>query len=214
MSHPGVSPPRWQRLRYTLWSPIYDLVVRPLQQARQRSIAVLALRPGDRVLVPGVGTGEDLRLMPAGVSVVGADLTPAMLGRARAKGVATPLCVMDSRRLAFADASFDAVVLHLILAVMDEPGRGLREAARVLRPGGRIAVFDKFLADAARPSPLRRLANAITSTLFSDINRRLGDMIADSGAGLEIVHDEAVLFRGAYRIVLLRAADHIKVHTR
>lgn len=198
-----MSPPSWQQVRYTLWSPVYDVVVRPLQRARQRSIEVLALRPGERVLVPGVGTGEDLRLVPAGVSVVGTDLTPAMLGRARAKSAATRLCVMDSRSLGIAATTFDAVVLHLILAVMDEPERGLREAARVLRPGGRIVVFDKFLPDDARPRPLRRLVNAVTATLFSDINRRFGEMLGDADAGLQIVAQEPAV-GGLYRILLLR----------
>lgn len=195
----------WQRARYTLWSPVYDLAVVPLRRARRRSFEVLALQPGERVLVSGIGTGEDLPLVPAGVSVVGADLTPAMLVRARAKSAAAPpLCVMDSRQLAFADACFDAVVLHLILAVMDEPERGVREAARVLRPGGRIAVLDKFLPDGTQPGLLRRLANLGTSALFTDINRRLGDILQGSGAGLEIAHDEPASVGGLYRSVLLR----------
>ena len=65
------------------------------------------------------------------------------------------------------------VVMHLILAVMPEPGRGVKEAVRVLKPGGRIAVFDKFLPDDEGPSLKRRLLNAIAKPLFSDLNWRL-----------------------------------------
>jgi phosphatidylethanolamine/phosphatidyl-N-methylethanolamine N-methyltransferase len=121
----------------------------------------------------------------------------------RAVGAGQPVTtrIMDARQLTFPDSSFDAVIMHLILAVMPEPERGLREAVRVLKSGGRIAVFDKFLRDEERPSLKRRMLNAIAKPLFSDLNRRLGPLIA--GTGLVIEHDQAVVFGGTYRVVTL-----------
>jgi SAM-dependent methyltransferase len=110
--------------------------------------------------------------------------------------------IMDARQLAFPDSSFDAVLMHLILAVMPEPERGLTEAVRVLKPGGRIAVFDKFLRDEERPSLKRRLLNSIAKPLFSDLNRRLGPLLARTR--LLIEHDEPVAFGGTYRAVNLK----------
>jgi hypothetical protein len=71
----------------------------------------------------------------------------------------------------------------------------------VLKPGGRIAVFDKFLGDEQRPSLKRRLLNALAKPLFSDLNRRLGPLMA--GTPLVIEHDDPVAFGGAYRLVTL-----------
>jgi phosphatidylethanolamine/phosphatidyl-N-methylethanolamine N-methyltransferase len=96
---------------------------------------------------------------------------------------------------------FDAVVLHLVLAVMPEPERGLREAARVLKPGGRVAVFDTFLGDRERASLLRRLANLAIKPLFSDLNRRLGPLVR--ATALDITRDEPSAFGGLFRVVTL-----------
>jgi ubiquinone/menaquinone biosynthesis C-methylase UbiE len=139
------------------------------------------------------------------VNVTAIDVTPAMLRQLERRSAETERFVatrvMDARQLIFPDESFDAVVMHLILAVMPEPERGVSEAARVLKPGGRIAVFDKFLRDEQRPSPTRRLLNAIAKPLFSDLNRRLGPLIA--GTPLVVEHDDPVAFGGTYRIATL-----------
>jgi phosphatidylethanolamine/phosphatidyl-N-methylethanolamine N-methyltransferase len=197
----------WNRRRYTIWAPAYDALVAAVgfDAARRLSIDRLKLAPGDRVLIVGAGTGLDLDFLPSNVAVTAIDVTPAMLKRLerRAADAGLPVMtrIMDARELTFPDASFDAVLMHLILAVMPEPERGLREAVRVLKPGGRIAVFDKFLRDQERPSLKRRLVNLIAKPLFSDMNRRLGPLIA--GTPLVIEHDQAVAFGGAYRVVTL-----------
>lgn len=191
------------RLRYTLWAPGYDLVGNRFEPLRRRSIELLGLLPHERVLIVGAGTGSDLPLLPENVTVVATDLTPAMLEKAeRHRRPGVDLEVMDGHALEFEDASFDAVILHLILAVIPDPARCLSEASRVLRPGGRITVLDKFVRDGERPSVLRRLANAVTGLLATDITRRLGDIVLASGAPLRVVHDESTVL-GFFRIVLL-----------
>lgn len=197
----------WNRLRYTFWAPAYDAIARAarFEAARQRSIDRLQLASGDRVLIVGAGTGLDLEFLPSNVHVTAIDVTPAMLkqleSKAAALGRPVTTHIMDARQLAFPDASFDAVVMHLILAVMPEPNLGLREAVRVLKPGRRIAVFDKFLRDDEWPTLKRRVLNAVARPMFSDLNRRLGPMVA--GTPLLIEHDEPVAFGGTYRIATL-----------
>jgi ubiquinone/menaquinone biosynthesis C-methylase UbiE len=197
----------WNRLRYTIWAPLYDTVVGAagFTNARRHSIEHLGLNAGDHVLIVGAGTGLDIDFVPPGVAMTAIDVTPAMMKRltrrAARAGRRVSAQVMDARNLTFPDASFDAVIMHLILAVMPQPELGLKEAARVLKPGGRIAIFDKFLRDQEQPSRARRLLNLVTATLFTDINRRLEPLV--HGTGLLVDRNEAAGFGGAFRSITL-----------
>ncbi|HEX7831906.1 MAG TPA: methyltransferase domain-containing protein [Thermoanaerobaculia bacterium] len=191
----SVNTNRWNRLRYTLYVPVYDLVARRLARGRRRSISLLNVHPGERVLIVGCGTGLDLELLPRDAAITAIDLTPAMvtktLERAAELGMTIEARVMDASALEFADETFDCVVLHLILAVVPDPYTTAREAARVVRRGGRVAIFDKFVAGEA--SLFRRALNVVTNFIATDITRNAGEILA--GTGLGIVHDEGSLFR-------------------
>lgn len=195
----------WNRLRYTLLAPVYDWFT-GFGPQRRRSIALLAPRPGEHVLILGAGTGRDLPYLPAGVRVTATDLTPAMVERTRrraqAMGREVDARVMDAQAMNFADGEFDAAVLHLILAVVPDPVSALRETERVLRPGGRAVVFDKWVPDHAAPSPLRRLGNVVANAVATDITRRLGDVVAETG--LVVEHREPAGVGGFFSIALLR----------
>jgi SAM-dependent methyltransferase len=137
----------------------------------------------------GAGTGLDLDFVPSNVHVTAIDVTPAMLRqlkrRAAGFGRAVTSRTVDARQPAFPDSSFDAVVKHLILALMPQPERGSSEAVRVVKRGGRIPVFDTFPGDEERPSLKRRLLNAFAKPLCSDMNRRLGPLIAGTPLVIE-----------------------------
>jgi phosphatidylethanolamine/phosphatidyl-N-methylethanolamine N-methyltransferase len=192
----------WYRFRYTLWAPHYDRVTK-FPRERRHSVGLLRLQPGERLLIIGCGTGADLAYVPAGVEVLAVDLTPAMLRQAMA--YARPgieLRVMDGMALDLPDGAFDAAILHMVLEVIPDPLRCLREAARVLRPGGRLAVFDKFLAEDSRPGLLRRAGLALLDFVFTSTNRRMGQILSRSGAPFAVEHDEPA--GGSYRHILLR----------
>src|SRR5690606_17698705 len=109
----------WNRARYTLFAPFYDHIA-SFHKQRKRSIELLALRPGERVLISGAGTGADLEHLPADVHVTAIDITPQMVERTRARaarlGRSVHAEVGDAQQLRFPDQSFDAVILHLIVA--------------------------------------------------------------------------------------------------
>jgi phosphatidylethanolamine/phosphatidyl-N-methylethanolamine N-methyltransferase len=194
---------RWNRLRYGFWAPVYDVIGRRFDPQRRASIRLLDPRPGERVLIVGAGTGADLPYLPAGLRVLATDLTPGMLARARPRaGEQTSLAVMDGHRLGVRDAAFDAVVLHLILAVLPDPVRCLQEAARALRPGGRAVVFDKFTR--GRPSARLRVLNVAASALFTDITRNFEDILRRAQAPLAVEQDRPAILGGFFRHILLR----------
>lgn len=198
----------WNRVRYTLLAPLYDRVA-GFRPQRRRAIELLAPRPGERILVDGCGTGADLAFLPPGVEVVATDLTPAMVERtrrrARALGREVDARVMDAQALEFPDATFDAVVLHLILAVVPDPVAAVREAARVLKPGGRAVVFDKWVPDAGQASAARRAANLVARVVATEITRKLGPLVEASGLRLE--HREPAGAGGFFSIALLRKPE-------
>ena len=183
---PRINTTAWNRTRYGAAAPFYDLVTAPLQalgweSARRRALELLAPKRGTRLLVVGAGTGLDLELVPPGVEVVATDLSPRMVEALERRAARLPLevdaRVMDAEALAFPDASFDHAVLHLILAVVPDPEACMREVARVLKPGGTVSIFDKFVADGESPSALRRAVNLFTNAAFSDFNRQLGPIL-------------------------------------
>jgi len=190
---------------YRAWAPVYDLVMGPFSgRARQQAIKLLDLRPGEQLLIPGVGTGMDLPLIPPGVSVVGVDISGKMLAKAhsRVEGRHVTLLEMDAQTLEFADDSFDAVLFNLILSVVPDGAAAFREAWRTLRPGGRAVIFDKFLPENSELTLSRRRMGRIVSAFGTDPNRRLSDIIGVV-PGLVIEQDVASLLGGLYRILRL-----------
>ena len=98
------------------------------------------------VLDVACGTGSNLRHLPEGCSVVGVDLSGAMLASARREAASLGRDVTfahaDAQRLPFADDSFDTVVSALSTCTFPDPVVALREMARVCRPSGRLLLFE------------------------------------------------------------------------
>ena len=192
------------RSSYSRLAPLYDMAVAgALAGARSRSIARLPPAGSLNILINGIGTGLDLPLLPTAHRYVGLDLTRAMLERALPRRSALDLEFVegDSQRLPFRDAAFDAALLHLILAIVPDPVAALRETARVLKPGARVLVLDKFLR-AGQRAPLRRLLSPLTARIATRLDVIFEELLP-AAPGLTLVSDTPAMLHGWFRSIEL-----------
>ncbi|GAB3864877.1 demethylmenaquinone methyltransferase [Micromonospora andamanensis] len=110
---------------------------------RRETRRALSLKPGERVLDLGAGTGVSTAdLAKSGAYVVGVDLSIGMLRVGQAKRPEVPLLGGDALKLPFADETFDAATISLALRNIADSDAALREMARVTKPGGRLLVCE------------------------------------------------------------------------
>jgi phosphatidylethanolamine/phosphatidyl-N-methylethanolamine N-methyltransferase len=146
----------------------YDWTFGPtLHTGRVQAIQRMAIRPGERVLEVGVGTGINTLLYPRDCSVTGIDLTGSMLDKARDRvereGIRNVrLLEMDAADLKFADDTFDIVYAPYLISVVPDPIAVAREMRRVCRPGGRIVFLNHFLSANPVLAWLERLISPLT----------------------------------------------------
>lgn len=159
------------------------------------AVAELGLRAGDRVLDAGCGTGRALPPLRAAVGptgiVLGADLTPAMLTEAARAGRdrAGLLLLADATALPLRSRSLDAVFAAGLIAHLPRPEENLRELARVVRPGGTLALFHPIGRSALAARQGRRLT---PDDLRAEPNLR--PLLAGSGWRMTSYTDEDARF--------------------
>lgn len=197
------------RQTYRLWAPIYDLMLKQATRAaRSRNLEELGTMEGKALAIIGIGSGLDLDLFNERTRpeyCVGLDITRAMLKRAQARGDASSFPVRlieaDAMNTPLRSQQFDVVLLHLILAVVPKPERALAEASRILKPGGRIVIFDKFLHHHQK-APLRRLISPLLGMLATRTDVELEPLLA-AHPELTLTRDESLLARGWFRGITL-----------
>ncbi len=192
------------RNSYTLIAPFYDWLIGPaLGRVRAQSLARLPRSGGTHILLNGIGTGLDLPLLPATHHYTALDLTRAMLQKALPRGSHLDLqwTQGDCQRLPFRNAAFDHVLLHLILAIVPDTRAALREAARVVKVGGRLFILDKFLRQ-GEAAWLRRMINPLAQRIATRTNVVFEEALAGMNE-LRVIADEPVMAGGWFRMITL-----------
>jgi demethylmenaquinone methyltransferase / 2-methoxy-6-polyprenyl-1,4-benzoquinol methylase len=180
---------------------------------RRAMVARVDASAGDRILDVATGTGmvASALVRRYGCSVVGLDQSPQMLSGAEAKLAADPelaahveLVRGEAESLPFADGEFDHLTFTYLLRYVDDPGATLRELARVVKPGGRIASLEFMLP----PNRLARslwhlytravmpVAGRLISRDWYEVGRFLGPSISDLYRRLPLER-QLDLWRGA-----------------
>jgi phosphatidylethanolamine/phosphatidyl-N-methylethanolamine N-methyltransferase len=179
---------------YRRYAGFYNALFGPvLQPGRKAVIEALDCQPGHRVLEVGVGTGLALDLYPAGVKVVGIDVSAEMLDKARRRVAkrgfthVEALLEMDAEAMSFPDATFDKVVAMYVISAVPHPERLLEELHRVCKPDGEILLVNHVSSD-------NRLVKVIEKGLarFSD---KIGFRPDFEMRGLVTDHDVVQLAR-------------------
>lgn len=193
---------------YRWMAPVYDVLFRRMYAGlRRRSIVGLALSAADSVVLAGIGTGQDLAYLPPALArLIGVDLSRPMLSRAvrkRMSPMRLDLMLGSGTRLPLRSSCVSVVVLHLVLSVTPEPRAMLEETARVLAPGGRVAILDHF-ARPGRLSPLRRLFGSVPRITGTHFDRTFEEL----ASGLPFrVQGDAWAWQGTYRLIRLERTD-------
>lgn len=206
----GVEKQRMVRDMFDAIAPRYDLVNRIMTfrldvRWRKRAVRDLALPPGSRVLDLAAGTGDLCRdLAGAGHRPIGVDLSFGMLAAAR---TTAPLVHADALRLPVPDGAVDGATCGFALRNFVDLGAFLAELARVVRPGGRIALLE--VAEPA--NPLLRFGHGV---YFGKVVPRIGALLSDAGAYRYLPRSVAYLPPPEELTAMVRAAGFADARRR
>lgn len=185
---------------YSVLAPVYDWLFGLALEPGRRE-AAREVRPGERVLEMGVGTGLGLRHYPSGCHVTGIDICREMLRRASRRvgangnGTHIELRCADATSTDFPDEAFDVVVAPYVITTVGDPERLCAEMRRVCRPGGRAIV----------------VSNTREEGLYGRVKSTVSPLMERIGFSTDLDVDR-VIRAGGFRMVGVRRIEPLRVH--
>ena len=176
---------------YSDLAPLYDKIFGKIFYSRLRHvIASLKIPRGARVLELGVGTGASFPAYPPHCEVIGVDVAPDMLARAKEKirnngWTHLKVSKMDALNLDFPDDSFDFVMAFHVVTVVPDPIRMMEEAKRVCKSGGRIVIVNHFTSESPMLGFLTEALDPVTRRLGWRTDLRLKPFIQATELNVE-----------------------------
>jgi len=176
---------------YAEFAPLYDKVFGKIFYNRlEQVIENLGIPPGAKVLEVGAGTGTSFPAYPAHCEIIGVDLAPDMLARARQKLQENgwshiKVMEMNALDLQFRENTFDYVMAFHVVTVVPDPVRMIAEAKRVCKPGGRIVIVNHFTSEVPILGSLTQALDPITRWLGWRTDLRLKPFIETTGLRVE-----------------------------
>ena len=135
---------------YTGYARVYDQIFGKIfGRSRESAVRNLDVKPEERILEVGVGTGIALPFYPRHCNVVGIDLSGGMLKKAKDRQEAygldnVTLLQMDAGEMDFPDDTFDTVMAAYVVTAVPDYRKVIMEMIRVCRPGGRVVMLNHF----------------------------------------------------------------------
>ncbi len=176
---------------YAGYSGVYDALFKRFFYPRiKHAITYMDIKPGDRILDVGVGTGLSLSEFPKHCKVVGIDLSTEMLTKAREKIIENGLdninvLSMDAMSVGFKDDSFDKVFISHVVSVVPDPYKVMSEVKRVCRKGGQVVIVNHFKSKNKVIETVEKIINPVCKKIGWRSDLCLNEFINRSGLNVK-----------------------------
>ena len=197
----------WNNFIYKIWSSFYDRFFNSemFLNARKKVFNDVQPKAGSKILFVGVGTGADLPFfLNKGYEIVAIDYSIDMLKIAKEKydHSSVEFLEMDAQNLEFKDESFDFIVANLILSVVPDPHKTLKEMLRVLKNEGEFLVFDKFVPQEKKLTVAQRFIRPFIKLLGTDIGVDFYHILQGVENKCLVNQDDKIMMNGFYRKII------------